>query len=152
MLLADATTTPPPSPPTVAQIVARQVDQLTKLLDLTAAQQTQATTIFTTRQTALANLKTSMDTAQTALDAAVKKNDFNGIANAANTIGSLTTQQVTAQATGDAAFWQILTSDQQTKLGVLHAAGVGGPGGPGQGDGPGGKGGPGGPPPPPAGH
>jgi hypothetical protein len=104
-------TTTPPSPPAVAQIVSGMVDQLTKLLDLT-----------------------------TALQTAVKTNSLNGITTAAGAIGGLTTQQVTAQATGDAAFWIILTTEQQTKLGVLRAAGLGGPGG-------GGQGAPGGPPP-----
>jgi Spy/CpxP family protein refolding chaperone len=129
MLFADTTTTTPPSPPAVAELVANRVAQLTKLLDLTTAQQTQAATIFTTQETALAALKTSLDTAQTALQTAVKTNDSNGIANGATTIGNLTAQETLARATGDAAFWLILTADQQTKLGVLNDAGVGGPGG-----------------------
>jgi hypothetical protein len=44
-LVFSQTTTTPPSPPTIAQIVASQVAYLTTLLDLTSDQQTQATTI-----------------------------------------------------------------------------------------------------------
>lgn len=151
-LFADTTTATPPSPPTVAEIVANQVAHLTTLLDLTASQQTLATSIFTTQQTALAALQTSMQTAQAALQTAVKANDTNGIAAAASQIGALTIQQVTAQATGDAAFWAILTADQQTKFAELNAPGQGGQGPGGAGPGgppPAGSDGPGGPPPPP---
>jgi len=140
------TATTPPSPPTTAQIVANMVDHLTTLLDLTSSQQAVATTIFTTQQTALQALQTPMQAAQAGLQAAVTSNT--GLSAAATQIGSLTAQQVLAQATGDAAFYAILTADQQTKLTELNKPGQGGPGqGPGQGPGNGGPGGPGGPPP-----
>ena len=93
-----------------------------------------------------------MQTAQTALQAAVTSNT--GLSAAATQIGSLTAQQVLIQATGDAAFYAILTADQRTKLTDLNKPGQGGPGqgqgqGPGQGPNNGGPGGPGGPPPKP---
>ena len=133
---------PPSNPPSDADIVANLVAHLTTLLDLTGAQQTQATTIFTAAQPALDAVRTPMQTAQAALQTAVQKNDSAGIAAAATQIGTLTVQQVVAQAKADAAFYAILTPDQQTKFAALKAAGLGGPGpGPGQG-------GPHGPPPP----
>lgn len=126
--------------PTAAQIVANRVARLTTLLTLTTTQQTEATTIFTTEQTALSGLMTSMQTARTTLQTAVEKNDQTGIATEATQIGALTTQEVEAQAKADAAFYAILTTDQQTKYTSLQSGGPGG--GPG---GPGGFGGPGGP-------
>jgi Spy/CpxP family protein refolding chaperone len=146
VVFAQTTTTPTaPSPPTVADIVAQMVSHYTTLLDLTSAQQTQATTIFTTQVTGSQALQTSMQTAQTALQTAITSNSSSGIAAAATAIGNLTAQQTAIQATGTAAFYAILTSDQQTKfteLGNPVQGGQGGPGGPG--GGPGG----GGPPPP----
>jgi Spy/CpxP family protein refolding chaperone len=136
-MLAAAQTTAH-TPPTTAQMVANQVARLTKLLDLTSAQQTSATNIFTTEQTALAALRTSLQTAQTALQTAITNNDAATIGTAAAQIGTLTGEQVLAQATGSAAFYAILTPEQQSKYETLGPLG-GGPGG----FGPGGPGGPG---------
>ena len=135
-----------PTAPTTAQIVANLVKRLTAILTLTTAQQTEATTIYTTEQTAVAALKTSMQTAHTALQTAIKANDLTGITTQATQIGSLTTQQVENQAKAQAAFYAILTTDQQTQYNQLHSVGVGGRGGPGGGGfggrGPGNFGGP----------
>ena len=143
-LVLSQTAPTPPSPPTTAEMVANMVDHLTKLLDLTSSQQALATTIFTNQQTGLQALQTPMQAAQTALETAVTSNT--GLSAAATQIGSLTAQQVLVQATGDAAFYAILTADQRTKLTELNRPGQGGPV---QGQGPvnGGPGGPGGPPP-----
>jgi len=136
-MLSSAQTSTPPTPPTPAQMVANQVARLTKLLDLTSTQQASATTIFTTEQTALATLRTSMQTARTALQTAIKSDDVTAIGTDAAQIGSLNGQEVLAQATASAAFYAILTADQQSKYDTLGPLG-GGPGG-----GPGGPGGPG---------
>jgi Spy/CpxP family protein refolding chaperone len=117
--------------PTTAQIVSNLVARLTKLLDLTSAQQTQATTIFTTEQTALATLRTSIQTARTALQTAIKSNDTATIGTESTQIGTLTGQEVLAQGTADAAFYAILTADQQSKYDTLGPLGPGGAGGPG---------------------
>jgi Spy/CpxP family protein refolding chaperone len=116
-----------PTPPTPAQIAAHQVSFLTQVLSLTTEQQAQATTIFTTEATAEASLRTSTQTAHKGLETAIEANDSAGIATAAASIGQLTTQEVQAHATAQAAFWQILTADQQTKAKALHTRG--GPGG-----------------------
>jgi hypothetical protein len=129
----------PPTPPTPAQIAANIVSRLTTLLDLTSAQQASATTIFTTAQTTLATVATNLQTAQTALQTAVQAASSSGVTTAANQIGSLTTQQVLANANADLAFYAILSATQQTKYATLQPPGQGGPGGPG-------PGGPGGPP------
>jgi Spy/CpxP family protein refolding chaperone len=122
---------PTHTPPTPAQIVANQVARLTKLLDLTSAQQTSASTIFTTEETALATIRTSLHTAHTALQTAIKSNDPAGISAQASAIGALTTQEVQAQGTADAEFYATLTADQQSKYETLGHGGFGGPGGPG---------------------
>ncbi len=129
------------TPPTTAQIVTNRVARLTKLLDLNPSQQTSATTIFTTEQTALATLRTSMQTAHSALQTAIKSSDTATIGTESTQLGTLSGEQTLAQATADAAFYAILTADQQSKYDTLGPLG-GGPGGPG---GPGGFGGPGGP-------
>jgi hypothetical protein len=126
-----------------ATIVANQVARLTKLLTLTTAQQTQASTIFTNALTAITPLQTSEVAARQALPAAVKSNATATIDQLSTTIGSLEGQIMSIQNKADAAFYAILTADQQTKLGqtnFLNGPGLG-PGGPGFGgpgfDGPG---------------
>jgi len=106
----------PPDPATMAQ---RRVSHLTTLLTLTTAQQQQATNIFTNSATANASVHTNLQTAHTAIKDAVKKNDTAGIDRAANTIGGLTAQLTSNEAKADAAFYAILTPDQQTKLAAL---------------------------------
>jgi Spy/CpxP family protein refolding chaperone len=138
-MLITAQSTTQPTPPTPAQIAANQVARLTKLLDLTSTQQASATTIFTTEQTTLATLRTSMQTARMALQTAITSNDTATIGTDATQIGTLTGEEVLAQATAAAAFYAILTADQQAKYETLGPLG-GGPGGFG---GPGGPGGPG---------
>jgi len=111
------------TPPTPAQQIANRVARLTALLTLTTGQQGQATTIFTTEQMALSGLATSMKAARTALQTAVEADNTNGIAAQAGTIGALTTQEVQATATANAAFYAILLPDQQTKYKQFGGAG-----------------------------
>jgi hypothetical protein len=105
------------NPPDVATIVAREVTFLTHLLTLTTAQAAQATTIFTTALNAVTPIDTQITTAQTALAAAVKTNATATIATQATAIGTLQGQIIALQAKADAAFYLLLTTDQQTKLG-----------------------------------
>jgi hypothetical protein len=127
---AQSTSTTTPTPPTIAQQVAQRVAQLTTLLDLTSGQQTIATGIFTTELTSLAALNTSQQAAETALQTAITSDDATGITAAANTIGGLATQQAQVEGTGEAAFYEILTTTQQAKYTVLGAGnGPGAPGG-----------------------
>jgi Spy/CpxP family protein refolding chaperone len=124
-----------PTPPTPAQIAARELSHLTDALSLTSAQQSEAATILTAEAGAQAAQRTGMDTARKALETAIEANDSAGIGAAAVQIGELTTQQVQSHATAQAALYAILTPEQQTKLKSLFSRGPGGfghgPGGPG---------------------
>jgi Spy/CpxP family protein refolding chaperone len=107
------------NPPDVATIVAHQVSFLTTLLTLTTGQATQATTIFTTALNSITPIDTQITTAQTALSAAIKSNTAATITTQAAAIGTLEGQIVAIQANADAAFYLLLTADQQTKLNNL---------------------------------
>jgi Spy/CpxP family protein refolding chaperone len=113
VLLAHAQSTA--TAPSAGQIVANQVARLTQLLELNTSQQASATTIFTTEQTALTALRIGMQTARSALQTAIKSNDTAAISTEATQIGALTGQEVLAQSTAAAAFYAILTADQQSK-------------------------------------
>ena len=112
--------------PNPARFVQRRVNMLTTLLNLTSAQQAQATTIFTNSASADSTARVSLRTARTALNTAVKNNDANGIQQAASSIGTVTAQQAASDASAQAAFYQMLTPDQQTKYTAFEAAGHGG--------------------------
>lgn len=109
--------------------VQHRIEYLSTLLSLSSAQQQQATTIFTTAVTADASVHSSMSAARQTLKTAVQANDAAGIEQAATNIGNLTTQMTANQAKADAAFYQILTPAQQTKLNQFESQGHGRMGG-----------------------
>lgn len=120
------------TPPDPAAMVQRQVERLTQTVSLTSAQQAQATTIFTAAQTANQSIMTNLRQAHTSLAAAIKSNDLNAIATLSAQIGTLTGQTTANTAKGDAAFYAVLTPDQQAKYtpgGGFGGRGFGGPGG-----------------------
>jgi Spy/CpxP family protein refolding chaperone len=121
-------------PPDPATMVQHQVDRLTTLLNLTTAQASQGTTIFTNSITATSALQTTLSTDRQSLQAAVKSNAASTIDQLSSTIGGLSGQILSIQSKADAAFYAILTSDQQAKLDQLGGFGRGGfgpgPGGP----------------------
>ena len=131
----------PGGAPDPVAMVQRQVQMLTQDLGLTSAQQQQATTIFTAAASVQSTAQSAMRTARQAMGTAVTANDAAGIDKAAATIGSLTTQTAAAHGKADAAFYQILTPEQRTKLAQMRGRGMGGPGGPGGQRGMGGPGG-----------
>ncbi len=108
------------TPPDPAAMVARQVDRLTTLLTLTDAQKQQATTIFTNAVTAETPIRTNLQTAHTSLVTAVRGGDTASIDNLSAQIGSLTGQEVDVQSKAEAAFYKLLTPDQQTKYLAAH--------------------------------
>lgn len=118
------------TPPDPATMVQQHVQHLTTALSLTPQQQQQATTIFTTASTGVSSIHNDMKTAHQNLQTAINNNDENGISQAATTIGNLTAQMISSHAKAQAAFRQILTPDQQTKLGQLESEhhGMGGMG------------------------
>jgi Spy/CpxP family protein refolding chaperone len=131
------------NPPDPGKMAQRHLDFLSKQLSLTPQQQQQASTIFSEAANNAKATHGQMRTAHDSLKAAIQKNDSAGIEQAANTIGNLTTQMITAHSKAQAAFYQTLTPDQQTKMNAMesrhHGMGMHGRGF--------GHGGPGGPPP-----
>ena len=130
----------------------RHTAMLTKMLTLTADQQTQVQALLTAQETSAADLQTQLQTHHTSLVTAIKNNDLGGI-NAITTQLATPRQQLDAlHATTAAKIYALLTTDQKAKVdrGIEMLASMGGrggfgPGGPG-GAGPGGAGpGPGGP-------
>ncbi len=125
-----------PTPPSPAEMANHQVKRLTTLLSLTSAQQQQATTIYTnaakSEQTIHEGEKDSHDTLRTA----IKANDIASIDQISSTLAQSMAQLTSIKAKADAAFYQILTSEQQTKFSDLESQhiglldGHGGPGGP----------------------
>lgn len=95
---------------------AQYVSTLTALLSLTSSQQQQVADIYTNAATMRATVTTSLKAARKALRDAVKNNDTGGIAQASATLGTLTGQFVSNGAIANAAVFQLLTPDQQTKL------------------------------------
>jgi Spy/CpxP family protein refolding chaperone len=120
--------------PDPAQMIQHRVDFLTSQLGLSPTQQEQATTIFTNEMTSAKSQRDQMKAAHEGLATAIKNNDSAGIEQAAQTIGSLTSQRVSSHAKAEAAFYQILSPDQQNKYGQIHQhrpveRGFGGPAG-----------------------
>ena len=136
---------PPGNPPNwgnrpdPAAMIERRVGRLTTVLGLTDAQQQQATKIFTDATTAAKNTLASLRSARNDLKTAIQQNNSSNIHIAATTIGNLTAQLTEAEALAQAAFYAILTPDQQAKVNQLesHRPGMFGggppPGGPGMG-------------------
>ena len=102
---------------------------MTKHLELTEAQQQQATTLFNNMVTAQKTIQNNMKAAHESLAAAIKANNAGAIDQAAATIGNLTTQQISNHAKAMAAFFQILTPEQQAKFTEMQNehGGFGGP-------------------------
>jgi len=123
-----------PKPPSAAEIATRHVKTLTTLLSLTPAQKQQATTIYTnaakSEQTVIETQKEIRDN----LRSAIKNNDTGGIDQVSNSIAQSTAELTSVRAKADAAFFQILSAEQQAKLSELESEHMGpldGPGGPG---------------------
>jgi periplasmic protein CpxP/Spy len=118
------------------RMIQHRLAYMTTVLSLTAAQQTQVKNVLTA---AVANGGTthgSMKTAHDSLKTAIHANDAAGMEQAATTIGNLMAQEELARAKTEAAIYQLLTPEQQTKMAALeserHRGGPGrGPGGPG---------------------
>jgi Spy/CpxP family protein refolding chaperone len=94
----------------------RYLNSLTALLGLSTAQQQQAATIFAGAANARLSVHSSLKAGRKALSDAVKSNDTGAITQASGALGSLTSQHISYGALANAAFFQLLTSDQQAKL------------------------------------
>ena len=109
------------NPPDPAKMAQHRIDFLTKQLSLTPQQQQQAASIFGEIGNSAKATRDQMRTAHDNLKAAIQKNDAAGMEQAANTIGSLNTQMILAHAKTQAAFYQILTPEQQAKMNDLES-------------------------------
>ena len=95
---------------------AKYIRSLTTLLSLTPNQQTEAASIFAKASAAVAELKTTRKTARRTLGESVSNNDNGRIRQTSIAIGTLTAQHHSIGAGANAAFFQLLTPDQQAKL------------------------------------
>jgi Spy/CpxP family protein refolding chaperone len=107
--------------PDASKMAQHHLNFLTRQLSLTPQQQQQASTIFSEAANNVQATHDQMRAAHDSLKAAIQKNDSAGIEQAANTIGNLTTQMISAHAKAQAAFYQTLTPDQQTKMNALES-------------------------------
>jgi hypothetical protein len=99
---------------------AKYLNSLNTLLGLTASQQQQATTMFTAAVTARAAIRSNMKAARQGLTTAIVNNDSAGINQASIALGSRTAQLTAAGAFANAAFYQILTTDQKNRLSMTQ--------------------------------
>jgi Spy/CpxP family protein refolding chaperone len=123
-----------PKPPSPAERAQRQVRALTTLLSLTSAQQQQATTIYVNAAKAEQAAHQSQKDVEENLHSAIKNNDTTTIDEISSTLAQSMAQLTSIKAKADAAFYQILSTEQQSKFSDLesqHLGGLDGPGGPG---------------------
>jgi Spy/CpxP family protein refolding chaperone len=116
-----------PSAPTQAtrsaKMIQHRVNYLTTVLSLTPAQQTQVTNIISSETTSKSSASSSMKTARTNLQNAIHSNDAAAMEQAANSMSSLIAQKMLARAKVEAAIYQVLTPEQQTKMSQLETEG-----------------------------
>ena len=99
-----------------AKMTQHWVSYLTTVLSLTPAQQTQVTNIISTAATSKSSASSSMKTARTNLQNAIHSNDAAAMEQAANSMSTLIAQNMLARAKVEAAIYQVLTPEQQTKM------------------------------------
>ncbi len=133
----EAVAAPEPGGPNPAAMIQHRVQRMTTILTLNATQQAQIATILTNSVAAESGIHTSMRAAHTSLKAAIQANDAATIEQVSNQIGTLTAQSTAAHAKTEAAIYQVLNAEQQSKASQLGDEMFGGFGGPGHG-GPGG--------------
>jgi protein CpxP len=118
------------------RMIQHRLAYMTTVLSLTTAQQAQVKSVLTAAAANGSTTHGSMKTAHDNLKTAIHANDPAGMEQAASTIGNLMAQEELARAKTEAAIYQLLTPEQQTKMAALeseeHHGGPGrGPGGPG---------------------
>lgn len=120
---ADSTPEAPSGSTRAAKMVQHRVKHLTTVLSLTAAQQAQVTTILTNAVASQSTVSASTKTAHTNLQNAIHSNDAAAMEQAANSIGAMSAQKALAHAKIEAAIYQTLTPEQQTKMAQLESEG-----------------------------
>jgi Spy/CpxP family protein refolding chaperone len=122
-----------PSLPSAAEMTQHRVKTLTALLNLTSAQQEQANEIYANVANAEQTWIAAEKKAREALRAAEKNNDAATIDHVSAALGQSMARSTSTRAKADAAFYQILTAEQQSKLSDLEGQQLGPfgiPGGP----------------------
>jgi Spy/CpxP family protein refolding chaperone len=112
---ATTTTTAPGGPHNPAAMIEHRLNRMNAVLTLNSAQQSQIRTILTNEETTESGFHTSMKAAHTNLKTAIQSNDAASIEQISNQIGTITAQSVAAHAKAQAAIFQSLTPEQQTK-------------------------------------
>lgn len=121
------------APPDPQAMIEMRVNMLAKVLNLTDAQKAQATSIFTNANTASQSIHPNLQSARQSLADAIKKNDVAAIESLSVTTGTLMGQLTAIESKADAAFYSMLTAEQQAKFDTMprgrFGPGMGGPGG-----------------------
>jgi len=120
---SDTTSSAPTQAAHSAKMIQHRVNYLTTVLSLTPAQQTQVTNIISSAATSKSSASSSMKTAHTNLQNAIHSNDAAAMEQAANSISSVIAQKMLARAKVEAAIYQVLTPEQQTKMSQLETEG-----------------------------
>jgi hypothetical protein len=94
----------------------KYVGSLSSALALTIDQQKAASGIFLNAISSRANIMTQIKEARHNLSNAVMANDAAGISQISAAIGNLEVQRITTGANAHSAFYQLLTTDQQSRL------------------------------------
>ncbi len=116
------------TPPDPAAMIQMHVDRLATVLGLDDTQKAQAVTIFTDAQTASQTARTTVDTARQSLKNAIKENNVTNISSLAAQIGTGEGQLTASQATAEAKFYALLSTDQKTKYDSMNHGPRGGMG------------------------
>lgn len=130
------------TPPTPEEMQQRHIDRLAVVLSLTEAQKAEAGKIFAAAAQQSLPVREKIQSANTAIQDAVKAGNTVAIDSHAAELGRLTGEMRAAHAKASAAFLKLLTAEQRTKwetLGGGRGMGMGhgmGPGGMGMGAGP----------------
>jgi len=95
---------------------AKYLSSLNALLGLTSTQYQQAEVIFAGAVNAQAGIRSNMKFTRQGLTTAIRNNDSAGISQLSAALGNLTGQQTAIGANANAAFFQLLTTDQQNML------------------------------------
>jgi hypothetical protein len=113
-----------------ARVVQMRVESLTRQLNLTESQQSVATALFTQAQTTGESIQSNLQEARHSLTEAIKNYNIAEIDTLSITIGTLTGQLTAIDGKAQAAFYAVLSADQQEKFDLMPRGGQGGPGGP----------------------
>ncbi len=100
--------------------VRRQMQYWVDVLSLTPEQTEQVVSLFVEARKSQDALRSEFQVSRQNLGAAIKNNDANAIEQASELFGSLSAKSTSARAKAAAAFYQVLTAEQQTKFNQIE--------------------------------